>query len=100
MLVEPIVMEPLEPGVVVKFKLPPAMVPVVVMEPPGAESLTARVPEPTLEVWTVVEAVSETEVVPEIAVALMNGEFVLVIVAPPVPVLSERALVSSLVPGA
>jgi hypothetical protein len=90
MFVLPIVILPLEPADPVRFNVPPVRVPEVLMVPPAAESETVSVPEPTLEVWTVVETVSVMAVVPEVAVAFKKPALVLEIVAPPVPELSDR----------
>jgi hypothetical protein len=96
-LVLPMVMLALEAGVVVRLRVAAVRVPVVEREPPAAESVTDRVPVPTLEVWTVVEAVSVTAVVPEVAVALIKPALVAEIVAPPLAVTKARVPVPTLV---
>ena len=93
----PMVTLPLEPGVAVKFRAPPVSVPEAVIDPPFAELLTLNVPEPTLDVCSAVDTVSVTEVVPDVAVALMKTAFVLEMVAPPVDVTSDKVLVPTLV---
>ena len=87
-------------SVVVKFKLPPLIVPVVVTEAFDAVSVTDNVPLPRSELVMVKEAfVSVTETVPEVEVALSEPAVVSVIVALPVPVFSDNVPVSSVVPA-
>jgi hypothetical protein len=100
MFVLPMLMLPLVPALVVRLSVPPVIVPVVASVPPEAESTTVNVPLPTFEVCTVVEAVSVTAVVPEVAVASRKLAFVLETVAPPVPLLSASVPVKTFVPPA
>ena len=93
----PIAMLPLDPPAAIKLSPPPVTVPEAVIVPPFAESLTVKVPVPTFEVWTTVETVSVTDVVPETAVALMNPALVLLIVAPPEPLTSDNVPVETFV---
>jgi hypothetical protein len=90
-------MLPLEPTVVVRLRVAAVMVPEVESVPPEAESLIVSVPVPTLDVWTLVDAVSVMEVVPDVAVALSNPALVLEIMAPPVAVTSDRVPVPTTV---
>jgi hypothetical protein len=97
-LVLPIATLPLLPPAATRFRVPAVNVPPpAFIEPPAAESFTVNVPLPTLDVWTVTEAVSVTAVVPEVAVALRDVAFVLEIVAPPVPVFNESVPVLTFV---
>ena len=85
---------------VVKFKLPPLIVPVVVTDALEAVSVTDSVPVPRSELVTVNDAfVSVTESVPEVDVALSEPAVVSVIVALPVPVFSDNVPVPSVVPA-
>ena len=93
----PTTMLPLEPLAVMRFKVPAVKVPAPVSVPPEAESITFSVPVPTLDVWMLAEAVSVTEVVPDVAVAVRDPALVAEIAAPPVPVTNTRDPLPTLV---
>ena len=85
---------------VVKFKFPPLIVPVVVTDALAAVSVTDNVPVPRSELVTVSEAlVSVTETVPDVDVALREPAFVSLIVAFPVSVFSDNVPVLNVVPA-
>ena len=95
-LVLPTVILPFEPAVVVRSRLPPEIVPMVVILP---LSVTFKVPVPRLEVVIVTLAEeSETMTVPEVEEALSEKALVLLIVALPVLVFSDNVPVSTAVP--
>ena len=86
-------------SVVVRFKLPPLIVPVVVTDAFAAVSVTDNVPVPRSELVTVNEAlVSVTNTVPDVDVAFNEPAVVSVIVALPVSVVSDSVPVPSVVP--
>jgi hypothetical protein len=93
----PTITLPLLPAEAVRVRPPAVTVPVVVIDPPAAESLTVSVPVPMLEVCTVTEAESVTDVAPDVALAFKKPALVLEITAPPVPVLSESVPVATFV---
>ena len=87
-------------SVVVKFKFPPLIVPVVVTDALAAVSVTDNVPVPRSELVMVNEAlVSVTDTVPDVDVAFSEPAVVSVIVAFPVSVFNDNVPVPTVVPA-
>ena len=98
MLVLPMTMLPLVPEPAVKLSAPPVTVPEVLKMTPAAVPFIVTVALPKFEVVSVGAAlVSVIEPLPEVALPLREAESVLEIVALPVPQLSERIPVETLV---